>query len=191
MAEIAPFSRSVRVETVPEGGVEHVLEANEAERRALAELNGLPAIARLTAKFALHRAGRGMIRVRGDVHAQVTQTCVVSLEPFDIVLDEPVEVRFAASAGESTSRRGPPASTAESGAFAIGEEDEPDPVIDGKIDLGALAAEFMILGLDPYPRKPGVDFIPASSQEDIIPASSQEDISPSTNTPVKKTERPN
>ena len=27
-----------------------------------------------------------------------------------------------------------------------------------QIDLGALAAEFLALGLDPYPRKPGVAF---------------------------------
>ena len=38
----------------------------------------------------------------------------------------------------------------------MADEDEPDPIIDGKIDLGALAAEFFALGLDPYPRKPGV-----------------------------------
>jgi uncharacterized metal-binding protein YceD (DUF177 family) len=182
MAEIAPFSRPVRVESVPEGGVEHFVEADEADRRALAEIYGLPAIGSLTAKFALHRAGRGVIRVRGEVHAEVTQTCVVSLEPFDAVLDERVDVRFASSSGDSASRRKPPVSSAESGAFAMGEEDEPDPTVDGKIDLGALAAEFMILGLDPYPRKPGVDFIPPSSQEDV---------SPSTNMLVKKTERPN
>ena len=40
--------------------------------------------------------------------------------------------------------------------FRLAIEDAPDPIVDGKIDLGALAAEFMILGLDPYPRKPGV-----------------------------------
>ena len=34
----------------------------------------------------------------------------------------------------------------------------PIRVIDGKIDLGALAAEFFALGLDPYPRKPGAIF---------------------------------
>ena len=39
-------------------------------------------------------------------------------------------------------------------------EDAPDPIVDGKIDLGALAAEFLALGLDPYPRKPGVAFAP-------------------------------
>jgi len=49
-------------------------------------------------------------------------------------------------------------------AFSLADEDDPDPVIDGKIDLGALATEFFALGLDPYPRKPGVEFVaPAES----------------------------
>jgi hypothetical protein len=174
MAEGAPFFRPVRAESVPEGGLEHGIEASEAERQALAKLNGLPAIARLTAKFALYRAGRGIIRVRGDVHAEVTQTCVVSLEPFDVVLTEPVDVRFAPLAGESSNRRGPPIAPAEAGAFAIGEEDEPDPIVDGRIDLGALAAEFMILGLDPYPRKPGVDFdLPPAEKEKLDASTAQ------------------
>ena len=34
----------------------------------------------------------------------------------------------------------------------------PDEITNGQIDLGALAAEFLMLGLDPYPRKPGADF---------------------------------
>ncbi len=42
--------------------------------------------------------------------------------------------------------------------YSLADEDEPDPVIDGKIDLGALTAEFFALGLDPYPRKPNASF---------------------------------
>ena len=166
MAEDGPFVRPVRVESVPEGGVEHAIEASEAERRALAKLNGLPAIGRLAARFALSRAGRGIIRVRGDVKAEVTQTCVISLESFDVVLQEPVDVRFAPVAAGSPSRRAPSIASAEAGAFAIRDEDEPDPIVDGKIDLGALAAEFMVLGLDPYPRKPGVDFSPPTVEQE-------------------------
>ena len=30
--------------------------------------------------------------------------------------------------------------------------------MNGQIDLGALTAEFLALGLDPYPRKPDADF---------------------------------
>jgi hypothetical protein len=37
-------------------------------------------------------------------------------------------------------------------------DEPPDEITDGQIDLGALAAEFLMLGLDPYPRKPGADF---------------------------------
>ena len=48
-------------------------------------------------------------------------------------------------------------------------EEPPDPIIEGRIDLGALAAEFLALGLDPYPRKPGVDF--AAPADASAPAS--------------------
>jgi hypothetical protein len=38
------------------------------------------------------------------------------------------------------------------------EYEPPDEIVNGQVDLGALTAEFLALGLDPYPRKPGVDF---------------------------------
>ncbi len=160
MADAAPFSRPVRIETIPEGGLERAIEASEAECRALAALNGLAAIARLGARFTLRRQGAGVFRVKGAVRVEATQTCVVSLEPFDVVLDEPVDARFAAPAAAPSSRWASPMAAAEPSALALGGEDEPDPILDGKIDLGALAAEFMALALDPYPRKPGVAFTP-------------------------------
>jgi uncharacterized metal-binding protein YceD (DUF177 family) len=164
MAESGPFARPVRVESISADGLTQAIEASEAERAALAKLNGLPGIARLTASFTLNRAGRGLIRVRGQVHAELTQACVVSLEPVEARLDEPVDVRFAVPAGESASRRGPPISAAEAESLSLDGEDAPDPVVDGKIDLGALAAEFMVLALDPYPRKPGADFAPPAAE---------------------------
>jgi uncharacterized protein DUF177 involved in 23S rRNA accumulation len=167
MTEIAPFTRAMRVESIPEGGLERVIEADEVERLALAKLNGLAALGRLQAKFMLRRAGRGIVRVQGAVHAEATQTCVVSLEPLDVVIDETVDVRFATPAGEKPAKRPPPTAAAvEETAFSLNDEDEPDPIRDGQIDLGALAAEFMVLALDPYPRKPGVDFSPPPSDEE-------------------------
>jgi len=74
-------------------------------------------------------------------------------------LDEPVDVRFAMPKPEK------PGSKAEVETLAFDGEDAPDPIVDGKIDLGALAVEFMALGLDPYPRKPGAEFTPPASDE--------------------------
>ncbi len=159
MTNDLPFSRPVRVEPLPKDGLNQTIEADAAERAALAALNGLLAIAKLRANLTLRRAGRDAVRVTGQVLAEVTQTCIVSLEPFAVMIDEPVDVRFAPPREAAAGRR--KQSDGEADVARFDAEDPPDPVVDGKIDLGALAAEFMALALDPYPRKPGALFEPS------------------------------
>jgi uncharacterized metal-binding protein YceD (DUF177 family) len=176
-----PFSRPFTVDELLRRPDEPVkVEAAPDERAALARADNVPAIGALEAEFKVAREGKN-IRVRGQVCARVTQDCVVTLEPFDTDLKEEVDVRFAFAppppapeprAGERMSRRraaqaeeerrAPPAAD-----FPAHEEDDPpDPIVDGKIDLGALAAEFVALALDPYPRKPGARFEPVEEAQD-------------------------
>jgi hypothetical protein len=156
-----PLSRPIRVETIPREGLTMRLEADPAERVGLAALNNLPAIGRLVATFDLRPAAGGIIDVGGKVAADVTQICVVSLEPFAARVLEPVDLRFAPPA--AVGRRGATGGEAESATLE--EEDAPDPIVDGVIDLGAIAAEFLTLGLDPYPRKPGASFEPPAQDQ--------------------------
>ncbi len=145
------FSRPVRVEPLPRDGLETTIEANAVEREKLAALNNLPAISRLSARLLIKKWRRG-VEVEGELSARVTQTCVVTLEPFDVDIDEPIDARYLpVRPGD------PPAELNE-------DPDAPDPLIDGKIDLGALAGEFLTLALDPYPRKPGVAFEPPAEE---------------------------
>jgi hypothetical protein len=149
-----PFSRPIRVEAIPRGGLETGIEADESERAALAAFNGLPAVGKLVAAFSLkHGAGRTVL-VRGELSAEITQVCVVTLEPFAATISAPIDLRFVPSADEPA-RRG---AADEAVTLAVGEEDKPDAIMDGKIDLGAIASEFLTLSLDPYPRKPDVAF---------------------------------
>lgn len=149
-----PFSYCIDVAGVPEGGLDVSVTADAEALRALAALDGLAALASLTAEFHVAPRPDSSFNVSGEVRAKVTQICVVSLEPFESTIVEPIDVDFA------------PLDMAEARAAAMseapsGEEREPpDPIVDGQIDLGALAAEFLALGLDPYPRKPGVAFEP-------------------------------
>ncbi len=161
------FSHPIHVADVPQGGLDVSIRADAAALRALAAADDLPNIASLEANFHVVPKGNDIFNVSGEVRARVTRICVVSLEPFDSDLVEPIDVDFAPAA-EATAA---PAAAA-SMTFLGGEEanpapgrDPPDPIIDGKIDLGALASEFLALGLDPYPRKEGVGFEPPGGRD--------------------------
>ena len=156
-----PFNRVIRVDALPRDGETFAIEASPAERVALAAALGLPSIEALTATLTARRAAGGGARVVGSVRGEVTQTCVVTLEPFATSIEEDIDVRFAPSddAREGRRRRDDPETV------SMADEDEPDPLIDGRIDLGVLTAEFLALGLDPYPRKPGVEFEPPAEAE--------------------------
>ena len=137
------------VEEIPDGGLHRAIEAPAEARAGLARLAGLRDLPALRAEFDLTRRGAG-VHVSGRVQAQVGQTCVVSLEPIENAVDETVDVLFtpgAAPGGDELA--------AEPG---VDGRDPPEPLIDGVIDLGALATEFLLLGVDPYPRKAGAEF---------------------------------
>jgi uncharacterized metal-binding protein YceD (DUF177 family) len=155
MTEAGPLTRVVRIDALPKEGQTVTIEATAPEREALAKLYELPAIAVLTAELRVEPAGRGGARVTGAVHGEFTQICVVSLEPFDATVDEAVDVLFAPQEEGNSGRR----AARETLTISLADEDDPDPVVDGRIDLGALTAEFFALGLDPYPRKPGAEFV--------------------------------
>jgi len=147
------------------------IEADADERQALSELNELEGIASLKAKFHAVKAGK-FIRITGRLDSRLTQQCVVSLEPFETDISEEIDARFfeeptgparrAARDARSDKTAGPgrkPATVPRKLPEPVSmDEDEAEAVVDGRIDLGALASEFLTLALDPYPRKPGVAF---------------------------------
>jgi len=152
-----PLSRPVSVISIPPEGLEIEIVASEAERAALADLNGLVAIPALTAQLRVKRWRGDGLEVDGDVQATVRQTCVVTLEPFDAEIAEPLHVRFAPPPEENARRR-PRESEASAHDIDLSGEDPPDPLMGGSVDLGLSVSEFLTLALDPYPRKPGAQF---------------------------------
>jgi uncharacterized metal-binding protein YceD (DUF177 family) len=152
--KVMPWRAPVAVAEIPEHGLHRDIEANETERLAIAALTGLRELPRLSASFDLTHAGGGSVLVRGRVRAEAGQTCVVTLEPLTTEVDEDVDVMFSSDIQPAAG------TTSDVEADDTLAEDPPEPIVGGRIDLGALAAEFLILGLDPYPRKPGVVFEP-------------------------------
>ena len=146
-----PWQVPVAVEDVAETGAHFDLAADAQVRAAVARMAGLRDLPRLEANFDVTRRGAGL-RVAGRVSAAVGQLCVVTLEPLVTEVEEAIDLLFV------------PQPTAEREDGEVGTRgesaDETEPLIGGLVDLGALAIEFLILGLDPYPRKPGAVFQP-------------------------------
>lgn len=152
-----PWSVPVAVDNIPETGLHIEAKAPAEVRAQLVKLANLRDLPHLSAVFDLTRRGGG-VHVAGQVKARVGQTCVVTLEPLENDLDEPINVLFAprlevAAKDDGADRR-------------AGDEEPPEPLIEGKVDLGAVATEFLLLGIDPYPRTAGAEFAAVKTADD-------------------------
>lgn len=147
--------RPVAADRIGTDTLEVTVEANAAECAALAARMQIPALQSLTCQYRLERSvGEGII-ARGRLRARVVQTCVVSLDEFESVLDEAFSVRFV-PAGQESAQIDPDA-------------DDEIPFEGGVLDLGEATAEQLGLALDPYPRKPGVTLPEDTAPEQAAP----------------------
>ena len=152
-----PWSVPVAVDDIPETGLHIEADAPAEVREQVVRLANLRDLPHLSAVFDLIRRGGG-VQVTGQIKARVGQTCVVTLEPLESDIDEPFNLVFAPSLDA--------AAKAEGQNHKASDEEPPEPLIEGKIDLGVIATEFLLLGIDPYPRKPGAEFAVVKTTDD-------------------------
>ena len=148
------WSVPVAVEDIPDTGLHMEIEAPPAARAALAELAGLRSLPELSAVFDLTRQD-AEVHVSGQVNARVGQNCVVTLEPLESTLAETIDLKFAPCEATVAPLR----------KLRRGNDELPEPLVGGRLDLGAVATEFLILGIDPYPRKAGAEFALPKAEE--------------------------
>jgi hypothetical protein len=155
----APWRIPVAVEKIAEAGQHYDLVADPGVRAEVARIAGLRDLPRLEAKFDVTRHGAGGMHVVGHVSATVGQNCVLTLEPLANEIEETVDLVFLP-------QRMPLREEGEAEMEPrVRKWNDPEPLIGGGVDLGALATEFLILGLDPYPRKPDAVFEPPQDQQ--------------------------
>jgi uncharacterized metal-binding protein YceD (DUF177 family) len=141
------FSRLFRLETLSEDPRPVEIEAEPAEREALARRFGLVAVDSLAAEAELRRSGDSVIAA-GRLRASVTQSCVASAEPVEAEVAEDFRVDF----------RPLPADGRPDEEIELGENELDVTFYEGgAIDLGEAVAQTLLLGLDPYPRSPAAE----------------------------------
>ncbi len=148
----SPVSFAAHVARLPQKGMPVSIEADAAQRAALARAHGLVSVERYRAELLVTPWRRNGVRVSGRVEADITQACVVTLEPVTAHIDAPVEGLFLPE-DSKLGRQGFGAG----GEILLDAEgpDAPETFSGDTIDVGQLAEEFFGLAIEPYPRKPG------------------------------------
>ena len=143
------FSRPINLlDAAADADRSRILTANSEERAALARRLGLAALSRFEVQVTVEADGKGDFVLRGEVQADIVQTCCVTLEPLPAHLVAPLSLIFTRSANAPDKE------------LILDVEDEPPERLpeNGLVDIGELAVQFLVLEIDPYPRKPGATF---------------------------------
>jgi uncharacterized metal-binding protein YceD (DUF177 family) len=141
------FSRPIEVNSLGAREVVRDIAATAKEREALARRLGLHSLAALTARITLRRRGDRAVAVEGAFRAELEQVCVVTLEPVAARIDQSFRETYAQDA----------AAGAGEVVVLADAEDPPEPLVDGRIDLGEAVVQQLAVALDPYPRKPDAE----------------------------------
>lgn len=120
-------------------------EADAGERARMSERIGNGECLALNANYTIRPDGEARYIAEGRVTARLEQTCGVTLDPLLQDIDEAIDVVF-----EAGGRR----QEAGDVGFDPLEDDPPEEIRNGRIEIGEIIAEIVALAADPFPRSP-------------------------------------
>jgi len=154
------FSRLIALDRIGVKEKSFELDASREECALLATRLGIPEVCSLRAEIAVKLIHGGKrVRLKGRVQAELIQTCVVTLEPVATHVNEEFTRHFTVEESRL------PVEV----VIDMEEDDPPEPIEDGQIDMGEAAAEHLALAMDSFPRRPDVSFAPPPEASQLEP----------------------
>jgi hypothetical protein len=157
----SPVSFPANVMRLPQKGMPITIEADETQRAGLASGHQLVSVEGWKAELLVSPWKRNGVKVSGHVDADITQQCIVTLEPLQAHISEEISAIFFPE-GSKLGREGFHA--AGEVHLDVAGPDSPETFFGETIDVGALAEEFFALAIDPYPRKEGASLASVAAE---------------------------
>lgn len=155
-----PYSEPLRLHQIG-AGVQRRLTPDAEAMKRIARALDLQALDAFEADINLVPTVSGW-RLDGRVTADAVQTCGLTLEPLPVHVDR----KFSVQMVEATERD----DAEDEGEIDLElDDDSPDQIEGGSLDLGQYAVEQLALSLDPFPRKPGAVFEQPKETGEISP----------------------
>jgi uncharacterized metal-binding protein YceD (DUF177 family) len=142
----------VNVAVLPSSGFRLKLEPDDAERSRLAATAGIPSVDSMVAELVFTRWRKNGVEVRGRIDADVTQECVVTLEPVAGKVEEEIDRIFLPEGSKLAKPR-----LSDDGELLLDPDgrDAPEIFTGETLDAWEIVIEHFLLGLDPFPRAEG------------------------------------
>jgi uncharacterized metal-binding protein YceD (DUF177 family) len=155
-ADSPPLERNYNLGRLASAGDEITITATSDELRRIAEWAEVRSLEALSARITLQKLSATAFRYDAELRAQLTQDCVVTLEP----VHSTVERRIHRELYYSQSNTVAGDVVVDADADEVREE-----IATLHYDLAAPLLEELALAIDPYPRAPGVTFSPPSDKD--------------------------
>jgi hypothetical protein len=161
MTQVLPLSHSYNLARLGNAGDAVHFAADEAERTALAKWAGVVSVENLDVRVQITKLESNRFGLAFTLTADVTQSCVVTLDPVPGHIEHSFS-RELVFVGTVPRHRGdqPPAES----EAVVDLEEGPEEITSLHQDLAVPALEEFVLSLEPYPRRPGVEFTPKTGE---------------------------
>lgn len=156
MSGAPPLSEPIRLNQIG-AGLTRRIEPDEAQRRAVARWLDLQSLDAFVAEMTVAPAPVGW-SLSGRIIADAVQSCGLTLAPVPARIDQTFRIGLVEARENDASE-----------VEVSLDDDAPDLIEDGRIDLGHHAVEQLSLALDPFPRAPGAEFTPPEESAEISP----------------------
>lgn len=147
---MSPLTRRHALVDIPAGGLKATWSASPEEREQVRIALDIVHCDRIEVRYRVHARGQSSWQLTATIEADLSQACVVTLDPMPEHILAEIEVEFR--------RPEAPASTAEIVLDDPFDEGEVEPVENGQIDIGRVIYEEIAARLDPFPRAPDAAF---------------------------------
>lgn len=147
-----------RLNEIPANGLHVTRSATTEECAQFAEDLSIVSCENLKATYQIKAKKRDRYELTGHVAAEVTQSCIVTLEPVHAKLDEPLDCTFVSP------DLLPKSQEEEQEVLSI---DDLEPIENGTIDVGRIIFEVISTGLEPYPRREDAQWADPANTGDV------------------------
>lgn len=156
-----PISRPFNLNRLGQAGDRIDVQTSAEERLALAQFAGVLRVEAFSGQVDLKKLAPNRFRLDFSLVADICQSCVVTLADVTSRIERQFsrELHFNPAPHRAAGQAAP--------EDVPLEDDVPEEIGSLHYDLAVPLVEEFVLGIDPYPRAPGVEFAPPKEGEEV------------------------